>query len=62
MYVMRGLFDGDRPDLNVLDMLILQESLNRKEEKEKEKEFFKYEGYCEDYKVTENEWYEYEEE
>lgn len=62
MYAMRGLFDGDRPDLNVLDMLILQESLKCKEEKENEKEFFEYEGYCEDYKVTENEWYEYEEE
>lgn len=59
MYAMRGLFDGDRPDLNVLDMLILQESLKQKEVEE---EFPECERHYKDYEVTENEWYRYEEE
>ncbi len=62
MYAMRGLFDSDRYDLDVLDMLILQESLKQKAEKEVEDKFPECERHYKDYEVTENEWYGYEEE
>lgn len=62
MYAMRGLYNSDRYDLDVLDMLILQESLKQKEEKQEQEEFPEYERRYKDYEVTENEWYEHEEE